>query len=105
MKHDRWFITRRFINWFPLGMTYAFLYMGRYNLNVSKNALGSLMKQGGPGHDLRRRHDRLWLILFSKRAAGGQNWRQEGHHHCRCGAPPSPTSYWVFLPTWYLRIN
>jgi MFS transporter, OPA family, glycerol-3-phosphate transporter len=24
-------------------MTYAFLYMGRYNLNVSKNALGSLM--------------------------------------------------------------
>jgi OPA family glycerol-3-phosphate transporter-like MFS transporter len=27
----------------PLGMTYAFLYMGRYNLNVSKNALGTLM--------------------------------------------------------------
>jgi hypothetical protein len=24
-------------------MTYAFLYMGRYNLNVCKNALGSLM--------------------------------------------------------------
>src|SRR5881227_3674970 len=43
MKHDAWFIMRRFINWFPLGMTYAFLYMGRYNLNVSKNALGSLM--------------------------------------------------------------
>lgn len=36
-------MVRRFINWFPLGMTYAFLYMGRYNLNVSKNALGSLM--------------------------------------------------------------
>src|SRR5690349_17839585 len=43
LNHSRWFITRRFINWFPLGMTYAFLYMGRYNLNVSKNALGSLM--------------------------------------------------------------
>src|SRR2546421_5400771 len=43
LKHDRWFITRRFINWFPLGMTYAFLYMGRYNLAVSKNAMGSLM--------------------------------------------------------------
>jgi len=43
MKHGRWFMIRRFINWFPLGMTYAFLYMGRYNLNVSKNALGSLM--------------------------------------------------------------
>jgi len=43
LKHGRWFMIRRFINWFPLGMTYAFLYMGRYNLNVSKNALGSLM--------------------------------------------------------------
>ncbi len=43
MRHGSWFMLRRFINWFPLGMTYAFLYMGRYNLNVSKNALGSLM--------------------------------------------------------------
>ncbi len=43
LKHGKWFMMRRFINWFPLGMTYAFLYMGRYNLNVSKNALGSLM--------------------------------------------------------------
>jgi len=43
LKHSRWFLVRRFINWFPLGMTYAFLYMGRYNLNVSKNALGTLM--------------------------------------------------------------
>jgi OPA family glycerol-3-phosphate transporter-like MFS transporter len=45
MKHGDWFMLRRFINWFPLGMTYAFLYMGRYNLNVSKNALGSLMSK------------------------------------------------------------
>ena len=45
LKHDRRFIVRRFINWFPLGMTYAFLYMGRYNLNVSKNALGTLMSK------------------------------------------------------------
>jgi OPA family glycerol-3-phosphate transporter-like MFS transporter len=43
MRHGSWFMTRRFINWFPLGMTYAFLYMGRYNLAVSKTALGSLM--------------------------------------------------------------
>ena len=43
LRHGGWFMLRRFINWFPLGMTYAFLYMGRYNLNVSKNALGSLM--------------------------------------------------------------
>ena len=43
LQHSSWFILRRFINWFPLGMTYSFLYMGRYNLNVSKNALGGLM--------------------------------------------------------------
>ena len=45
MGHSRWFMMRRFINWFPLGMTYSFLYMGRYNLNVSKNALGDLMSK------------------------------------------------------------
>src|SRR5664280_664074 len=43
LGHGSWFMNRRFINWFPLGMTYAFLYMGRYNLTVSKTALGSLM--------------------------------------------------------------
>ncbi len=43
LNHGRWFMLRRFINWFPLGMTYAFLYMGRYNLTVSKNALGAQM--------------------------------------------------------------
>ena len=43
LKHSKRFMWRRFVNWFPLGMTYAFLYMARYNLNVSKNALGSLM--------------------------------------------------------------
>jgi OPA family glycerol-3-phosphate transporter-like MFS transporter len=43
LAHGSWFMNRRFINWFPLGMTYAFLYMGRYNLTVSKGALGSLM--------------------------------------------------------------
>jgi OPA family glycerol-3-phosphate transporter-like MFS transporter len=45
MRHSRWFILRRFLNWFPLGMSYAFLYMGRYNLNVAKNALGTLMSK------------------------------------------------------------
>jgi OPA family glycerol-3-phosphate transporter-like MFS transporter len=49
LQHSRWFLVRRFINWFPLGMTYAFLYMGRYNLNVSKNALGSLMTKADFG--------------------------------------------------------
>jgi len=43
MHHSRAFVFRRFVNWFPLGMSYAFLYMARYNLNVSKNALGDMM--------------------------------------------------------------
>jgi OPA family glycerol-3-phosphate transporter-like MFS transporter len=32
--HTDEFRKRRFFNWFPLGLTYAFLYMGRYNLNA-----------------------------------------------------------------------
>lgn len=43
IKHSREYKLRRFANWFPLGLTYAFLYMGRYNLTVAKNALGDLM--------------------------------------------------------------
>lgn len=38
--HSPAFLRRRFWNWFPVGLTYAFLYMGRYNLTVAKNALG-----------------------------------------------------------------
>jgi OPA family glycerol-3-phosphate transporter-like MFS transporter len=43
LRHGPWFLSRRFINWFPLGMTYSFLYMGRYNLTVAKSALGTLI--------------------------------------------------------------
>jgi OPA family glycerol-3-phosphate transporter-like MFS transporter len=43
LKHGSWYMIRRLINWLPLGMTYAFLYMGRYNLTVSKTALGTQM--------------------------------------------------------------
>ena len=49
LQHSRWFMIRRFINWFPLGMTYSFLYMGRYNLVVSKSSLGSLMTNADLG--------------------------------------------------------
>jgi OPA family glycerol-3-phosphate transporter-like MFS transporter len=42
-SHAPSFRRRRFWNWFPMGLTYAFLYMGRYNLTVAKNALGDLM--------------------------------------------------------------
>jgi len=43
--HSREFRLRRALNWLPLGLTYAFLYMARYNLTVSKNALGSMMSK------------------------------------------------------------
>ena len=39
LGHSQAFVQRRFWNWFPLGLTYALLYMGRYNLTVSKNFL------------------------------------------------------------------
>lgn len=38
-NHSRAFRTRRFLNWFPLGITYATFYMGRYNLNVSSKTM------------------------------------------------------------------
>lgn len=41
--HSRSFRIRRFWNWFPMGLTYALLYMGRYNLTVAKTSLGDLM--------------------------------------------------------------
>lgn len=34
LGHSAAFRRRRFFNWFPVGLTYAFLYMGRYNLNA-----------------------------------------------------------------------
>ena len=33
LGHTAAFRRRRVLNWLPLGLTYAFLYMGRYNLN------------------------------------------------------------------------
>ncbi len=47
--HSKAFKRRRIMNWLPLGLTYAFLYMGRYNLTVSKNALGDLMSKADFG--------------------------------------------------------
>src|SRR5262249_35785190 len=41
--HSASFMARRRLNWLPVGLTYAFLYMARYNLNVCKNALGDRM--------------------------------------------------------------
>lgn len=34
LHHSKKFMWRRFLSWFPLGMTYAFMYMARYNLDT-----------------------------------------------------------------------
>lgn len=39
LGHSTAFLRRRVLNWLPLGLTYSFLYMGRYNLNAAKLAL------------------------------------------------------------------
>jgi OPA family glycerol-3-phosphate transporter-like MFS transporter len=45
--HSRAFRARRVLNWLPLGLLYAFMYMGRYNLGVSKVALGEMQNAAG----------------------------------------------------------
>ncbi len=45
--HTDGFRRRRVMNWLPLGLTYAFLYMGRYNLKVSKFAFESMKDADG----------------------------------------------------------
>ncbi|MBI4350379.1 MAG: MFS transporter [Elusimicrobia bacterium] len=42
-KHSSAYRIRRALNWVPLGFAYAFLYMGRYNLTVSKSVLGDAL--------------------------------------------------------------
>lgn len=39
-QHSLSYRLRRALNWLPLGFAYAFMYMGRYNLTVSKSVLG-----------------------------------------------------------------
>ena len=43
LGHSREFERRRVLNWVPLGLTYAFLYFGRYNLSA---IAGELDKSG-----------------------------------------------------------
>ena len=40
--HSNAYRRRRFLNWFPLGLTYATFYMGRYNFNVFKGQFGQM---------------------------------------------------------------
>lgn len=43
LGHSPAFRRRRVLNWLPVGLLYAFLYMGRYNLTVAQGALGERM--------------------------------------------------------------
>ena len=43
LGHSAEFKRRRILNWIPLGLTYAFLYFGRYNLSA---IAGELDKAG-----------------------------------------------------------
>jgi OPA family glycerol-3-phosphate transporter-like MFS transporter len=38
LQHSKSFLISRFLSWFPLGLTYAFLYMARYNLDTLATA-------------------------------------------------------------------
>jgi OPA family glycerol-3-phosphate transporter-like MFS transporter len=43
LGHSAAFVRRRAANWLPLGLTYGFLYMGRYNLSVYQKVAGALL--------------------------------------------------------------
>ncbi len=47
IDHSAAFVRRRVMNWLPLGLTYAFMYMGRYNLKVSKYAFEEMAGPDG----------------------------------------------------------
>ncbi len=48
-NYDRKFSLRRFFNWFPLGLAYASLYMGRYSYIPAKEDFENLMGNSGLG--------------------------------------------------------
>jgi OPA family glycerol-3-phosphate transporter-like MFS transporter len=47
---DAAFRQRRFLNWFPLGVAYAMLYMGRYSIVPAKDDLKELMTNADLGN-------------------------------------------------------
>lgn len=49
MDHSPAFRRRRFLNWFPLGLGYALLYMGRYSFIPAKEDLNALLTSEAQG--------------------------------------------------------
>ncbi|MSP26290.1 MAG: MFS transporter [Myxococcales bacterium] len=48
VEHTPEFRRRRVMNWLPIGLLYAMLYFGRYNLKVSQTAFGDILVDGVP---------------------------------------------------------
>ena len=44
--HSDAYLRRRVMNWLPVGLLYAFLYMGRYNLTVAKGVFEDMAEEG-----------------------------------------------------------
>jgi OPA family glycerol-3-phosphate transporter-like MFS transporter len=50
IAHPAEYRMRRFFNWFPLGISYALLYMGRYNLNVAASKMEQIISKADFGN-------------------------------------------------------
>ncbi len=61
LDHSKAFIHRRVMNWLPLGLTYSFLYMGRYNLKVSKHTFETM--SDGSGSSLMGNEDFSFIFM------------------------------------------
>lgn len=59
LGHSAAFRRRRLLNWLPLGLTYSFLYMGRYNINqfmyvggITEREFGQILAYGSAVYGL-----------------------------------------------------
>ena len=68
VEHSKAFKRRRVFNWVPLGVTYALLYMGRYNLKVSKFAFEEM--KGAAGDPLMSNADFSTIFLVGTAVYG-----------------------------------
>ena len=68
VNHTDAFRKRRVMNWLPLGLTYAFLYMARYNIKVSQHAFGDIDWGGSP---LMSNHDFSTIFMVGTFVYGG----------------------------------
>src|SRR5688500_11916225 len=82
--HTANFRRRRLMNWLPLGLTYAFLYMGRYNMTVvsggggsSWQDFGTIRSAGALTYGIERRHDLGRDAVRDIHAVGGRGIRDQ----------------------------